>query len=934
MKNKFNLFIFIGIVIFLTSLSYFLSKNIWWKFATKGEIYSSPQLYKESIYFGNNAGRFYSVDAKTGKEKWNFKTGYEIFISPVFDRGRVFFTSSNYLFALDAKTGKELWRSQTEKNYRFITDIKIYKGSLFVGDASGTLYSFNTTGKLRWKVHSKTVSKLSSILIDYWLNWFGRSFEIKDGFIYWGSMDGNLYSLSTNNGKLKWRFDSGETISTSVSLTVDKIYLGNRSGKVFILSRKTGRLIRSWREEKNYVQCLTVSPKKFPWQREELTVSYNNGRIIKKDNQGKTLWNIKREDSGYHCPFERDSTILISNKKGLLTALDSRTGKEKWNFTTNAAIKVDPLVTRVRLIPNVYISDINGVMHALKFKTGKKIWSFKTDGPLTTYPIMTNNYLFLTSTDGGLYKINKFTGKANLPFFTKRKFRVAQEIVKIRENNIVEFTIKVDDSLLTNPWKDASIKTVFSHETGKKIETSGFYYDKDTWKIRFNPPIKGKWRWNLKFELAGYILERNGFFNSTTNTSRTYLKISENNPKRLTRDGKTIFNGLGFQDVVWDFNYNGAPLDDWAIGDSNPVVATNSGEKISFRSDKIVNLSPYLSTYGKGGGFNLYRYIANLWEPSGIHSEFLLNEGKSVDTFLQALKNHDYQIWVTIFGFDIPYGSTLYSIEKKELADYIEYMIARYGAYVSIWEIANEAGLPDNLVKFVADNIKLNDFEKKPISVSWEQPYHDSIDVISPHWYETEPVSESDLRTVQLIDKFSDTKKPVVFGEQGNHILNWDKDSAIRMRIRAWSAFFNEGILIFWNSSEKKEIVPRRADIDFTYGNQYIGEEERGYMKILQKFTNGIDISAKKEALSSRNPEVRGYILVSNKEQLGYLYHYTNQEVTTTTQFELNIPKTGTLIWIDPASGKVNLKQYLEKGQNALNSPPFNIDLAFKIKFE
>jgi len=94
------------------------------------------------------------------------------------------------------------------------------------------------------------------------------------------------------------------------------------------------------------------------------------------------------------------------------------------------------------------------------------------------------------------------------------------------------------------------------------------------------------------------------------------------------------------------------------------------------------------------------------------------------------------------------------------------------------------------------------------------------------------------------------------------------------------------------------------------------------------------DISAKKEALSSRNPEVRGYILVSNKEQLGYLYHYTNQEVTTTTQFELNIPKTGTLIWIDPASGKVNLKQYLEKGQNALNSPPFNIDLAFKIKFE
>src|SRR3989344_253676 len=100
----------IFILYFILSYISFCRDKTWWRFATKGEIYSNPQLYKGYIYFGNNDGRFYAVDEKIGKEKWSFKTGYEIFTTPIFHRNKVLFTSSDKLFALDVRNGREIWR--------------------------------------------------------------------------------------------------------------------------------------------------------------------------------------------------------------------------------------------------------------------------------------------------------------------------------------------------------------------------------------------------------------------------------------------------------------------------------------------------------------------------------------------------------------------------------------------------------------------------------------------------------------------------------------------------------------------------------------------------------------------------------------------------------------------------------------------------------
>ena len=80
----------------------------------------------------------------------------------------------------------------------------------------------------------------------------------------------------------------------------------------------------------------------------------------------------------------------------------------------------------------------------------------------------------------------------------------------------------------------------------------------------------------------------------------------------------------------------------------------------------------------------------------------------------------------------------------------------------------------------------------------------------------------------------------MVFSEQGNSVSDWDDRSALRMRLRSWTAFFQEGIIIFWNVSDTK-------DYRKSYGsaNIYLGEEERSFIKVLQDFTTEVDADVK-----------------------------------------------------------------------------------------
>jgi outer membrane protein assembly factor BamB len=53
------------------------------------------------IYIGSFDGRLYALDARTGQEKWSFKTDGEVYSSPAVAGGVVYFSSTDgYLYAV------------------------------------------------------------------------------------------------------------------------------------------------------------------------------------------------------------------------------------------------------------------------------------------------------------------------------------------------------------------------------------------------------------------------------------------------------------------------------------------------------------------------------------------------------------------------------------------------------------------------------------------------------------------------------------------------------------------------------------------------------------------------------------------------------------------------------------------------------------------
>lgn len=61
--------------------------------------------------------------------------------------------------------------------------------------------------------------------------------------IYFGSADGNFYSLDLRSGYMNWTFRSGGPINSVAYADKDRVYFGSSDGIIYALSRETGELL-------------------------------------------------------------------------------------------------------------------------------------------------------------------------------------------------------------------------------------------------------------------------------------------------------------------------------------------------------------------------------------------------------------------------------------------------------------------------------------------------------------------------------------------------------------------------------------------------------------------------------------------------------------------------------------------------------------------
>ena len=307
-----------------------------WHKALKGGIYSTPVTDGKSLYIGDDVGVMYSLDKKTGKTNWTFETGMRIVGSPAVCDGVVVFGSTNYnIYGLDAKTGKELWYITTQQ--AVMGAATIHEGVAYIGGGDGRMFAIDIqTGEVKWSFDE---------LKNYVLT---RPLVYRDK-LYFGCWDTHLYALNLEDGSLVWKWNNGKG---NPKLSPASVWPVAADGKVFITAPD------------RYFTCLDAETGKEVWRTKEYKVRETVG--LSEDGKtvySKCMWDtVVAMDATTHelvtrwashagfgyehnpaMPIEKDGTLWVSTKNGLLLGMDAETGEVLWRHKIGNSILNTPL---------------------------------------------------------------------------------------------------------------------------------------------------------------------------------------------------------------------------------------------------------------------------------------------------------------------------------------------------------------------------------------------------------------------------------------------------------------------------------------------------------------------------------------------------------------------------------------------------------------
>ena len=171
--------------------------TIWTHETEEAGMFASPSVANNKVYFGTIDRKFFCLDLigngdGTTTELWNYSVDSMIRSSAAVVNNKVIFSSTYFQYCLDAESGEEIWTYDTNsvtlgRSSPAVADGKVYFGSS--GDL-GTIYCLNLSdGDQLWKRFTG--------------DFIHSSFSIAGGRGYFGSYDGNLYCLGTDDPILK-----------------------------------------------------------------------------------------------------------------------------------------------------------------------------------------------------------------------------------------------------------------------------------------------------------------------------------------------------------------------------------------------------------------------------------------------------------------------------------------------------------------------------------------------------------------------------------------------------------------------------------------------------------------------------------------------------------------------------------------------------------
>ena len=261
------------------------------------------------------------------------------------------------------------------------------------GDYSPVAGPVPSDGKLKWSF--TTGDSVSS------------SPAVANGVVYVGGWNNKLYALNATTGTLVWTYTTGFVVRSSPAVVNGVVYVGSCDGKLYALNALTGKLKWSFTTGDQVESSPAVA-------NGVVYVGSDDGKLYALDTATGTLkWAFTTGNHTESSPAVANGVVYVGSDDGNIYALYAKNGTKLWNRTIGAYVESSPAVAN----GVVYVGGGANV-YALDSVTGKLKWTFPTRGLILCSPAVANGVVYIGSWDHNVYAINAATGELNWSFWT------------------------------------------------------------------------------------------------------------------------------------------------------------------------------------------------------------------------------------------------------------------------------------------------------------------------------------------------------------------------------------------------------------------------------------------------------------------------------------------------------------------------------------
>lgn len=242
--------------------------------------------------------------------------------------------------------------------------------------------------------------------------------RIQNGYVYFGTDSGEMRCVDGASGNTRWSFkiEAGRSkgIWSAPYLTPERLFFGAYDGNLYALSTENGREI--WR----YVEPDWIGSS--PTYAADLHLVFvgveyasptQGGGVTAIDAEsGHKVWEYPLRCYVHGSPlYVRDTaSVLCGTNDGALLALNARSGAVRWQFQTEGAVKHAPALDLDRR--QVVFGSFDGCIRGLDLDTGALKFCIPTGNSVYTTPLIDGARAYCGSTDKYLYVVDLVTGTA------------------------------------------------------------------------------------------------------------------------------------------------------------------------------------------------------------------------------------------------------------------------------------------------------------------------------------------------------------------------------------------------------------------------------------------------------------------------------------------------------------------------------------------